>query len=84
MTFRYQIEIVAPLWPRFWRMFTSETQKLRTRLGAHNDLPLLERLTEPHQPLARWRSRLRPAAQRHHLRIDGDAAECRDDLDLCR
>ncbi len=59
------MEIVAPLWPRFGRMWVGEAQRLRDRLGRHQDLTLLIRLTQPHQPLAPWRSRLTPAiAQR--------------------
>ena len=62
---RYQMETVAPLWPRFGRMWVGEAQRLRDRLGRHQDLTLLTRLMEPHQPLAPWRSRLTPAiAQR--------------------
>jgi CHAD domain-containing protein len=62
---RYQMEIVAPLWPRFGRMWVGEAQRLRDRLGRHQDLTLLTGLTRPHQPLAPWRSRLAPAiAQR--------------------
>jgi CHAD domain-containing protein len=55
---RYQMDIVAPLWPRLGRCWVREAQKLRTRLGRHQDLAVLARLSEPHQPLARWRSRL--------------------------
>jgi CHAD domain-containing protein len=58
---RYQMETVAPLWPRFGRMWVGEAQRLRDRLGKHQDLEVLARLTEPHQPLAPWRSRLVPA-----------------------
>ena len=62
---RYQMEILAPLWPRFGRMWVGEAQRLRDRLGRHQDLTLLIRLTQPHQPLAPWRSRLSPViAQR--------------------
>jgi CHAD domain-containing protein len=62
---RYQMEMVAPLWPRFGKMWVGEAQRLRDRLGRHQDLTLLTALTEPHQPLAPWRSRLAPAiAQR--------------------
>jgi CHAD domain-containing protein len=57
---RYQMETVAPLWPRFGRMWVGETQRLRERLGRHQDLTLLTLLTQPHQPLAPWRSRLAP------------------------
>jgi CHAD domain-containing protein len=58
---RYQMETVAPLWPRFGRMWVGEVQRLRDRLGKRQDLEVLSRLTEPHQPLAPWRSRLAPA-----------------------
>jgi CHAD domain-containing protein len=62
---RYQMETVAPLWPRFGRMWVGEAQRLRDRLGRHQDLTLLTALMLPHQPLAPWRSRLAPAiAQR--------------------
>jgi CHAD domain-containing protein len=55
---RYQMEIVEPLWPRLGKSWVREAQKLRTRLGRHHDLTVLARYAEPHQPLARWRSRL--------------------------
>ena len=58
---RYQMELVEPLWPRFGRMWTEEAERLRERLGRCQDLEVLKRLTAPHQPLARWRSRLTPA-----------------------
>jgi len=62
---RYQIEIVAPVWPRFVKMWTGEAQRLRDRLGKHQDLLVLANLIGPHQPLARWRSRLTaPIAER--------------------
>lgn len=57
---RYQMELVDALWPKLMRLWTSEAQRLRDRLGAHQDLVILRQLTEPHQPLARWRSRLAP------------------------
>jgi CHAD domain-containing protein len=59
---RYQMELVEPLWPRFGKMWTAEAERLRDRLGKYQDLAVLERLTGPRQPLARWRSRLVPAA----------------------
>ena len=37
-----------------------EAQRLRTRLGKYQDLAVLTLKTEPHQPLAPWRSRLVP------------------------
>jgi CHAD domain-containing protein len=57
---RYQMELVEPLWPRFGKMWTEEAERLRERLGRCQDLEVLRRLTAPHQPLARWRSRLTP------------------------
>jgi CHAD domain-containing protein len=60
---RYQMELVEPLWPRFGRMWTEEAERLRDRLGRCQDLEILERLAGPHQPLARWRSRLAPPCQ---------------------
>lgn len=58
---RYQMELIKPLWPRFGRMWTKEAERLRDRLGRCQDLEVLKRFTGPHQPLARWRSRLTPA-----------------------
>lgn len=55
---RYQMEIVTPLWPRLGRSWIKEAQRLRTRLGRYQDLTMLARYAEPHQPLAPWRSRL--------------------------
>lgn len=60
VTHRYQMEIVAPLWPRFGEFWIGEAQKLRDRLGHHQDLIILAGLTAPHGPLAPWRSRLLP------------------------
>ncbi|MFD2182639.1 CHAD domain-containing protein [Rhodoplanes azumiensis] len=57
---RYQMEIVAPLWPRFGEFWIGESQRLRDRLGHHQDLIILAGFTEPHGPLAPWRSRLVP------------------------
>ncbi len=57
---RYQMELVEALWPKFIRVWVSEAQRLRDRLGAYQDLTVLLRLTEPHQPLSPWRSRLTP------------------------
>jgi CHAD domain-containing protein len=58
---RYQIELAEPLWPRYVKMWMGEAQRLRERLGKHQDLLVLANLTGPHQPLARGRSRLMPA-----------------------
>ena len=60
---RYQIDLVEPLWPRHSRMWTDEAERLRDRLGKCQDLEVLERLMGPHQPLARWRSRLAAACE---------------------
>src|SRR5258708_723551 len=57
---RYQMDLVVPLWPKIGRAWVSEAQKLRDRLGHHQDLAMLKDLTAPHQPLARSRSRLMP------------------------
>jgi len=58
---RYQMDLIEPLWPRHARMWTDEAERLRDRLGRCQDLEILKHLTEPHRPLARWRSRLTPA-----------------------
>jgi len=57
---RYQMEIIEPLWPRFGQFWVGEAQRLRERLGHHQDLIIFTQLTTPHQALARWRSRLTP------------------------
>ena len=57
---RYQMELILPLWPKFARVWVSEAQRLRDRLGAFQDLSVLLRFTVPHAPLAPWRSRLAP------------------------
>jgi CHAD domain-containing protein len=57
---RYQMELVESLWPRFGKLWVEETQRLRSRLGAHQDLAVLAGLAAPHRPLAHWRSRLAP------------------------
>jgi CHAD domain-containing protein len=57
---RYQMELVEPLWPKFGRLWVAEAQRLRDRLGAFQDLSVLQGFTAPHQPLAPWRSRLTP------------------------
>lgn len=61
---RYQLEIIESSWPRLWRVFVGETQKLRAQLGRGNDLVVLEGLMGPRQPLAHWRARLTPAIRR--------------------
>jgi CHAD domain-containing protein len=60
---RYQMELVQPLWPKFGRVWVAEAQRLRDRLGEHQDLSMLLAFTAPHQVLAPWRSRLIPLIQ---------------------
>lgn len=57
---RYQMELAEELWPKLMRLWVSEAQRLRDRLGAYQDLVILRRFAEPHRPLARWRSQLTP------------------------
>jgi CHAD domain-containing protein len=69
---RHQMEFVTPLWPRLGKLWVKEAQRLRSRLGAYQDLILLQGLSGPHQPLAPWRSRLTPAIERRqaeHLAV---------------
>ena len=71
---RYQMELVEPLWPRLGKVWIGEAQRLRERLGTCQDLAVLARLTAPHGPLARWRTRLTPAmAARHALHVEAAA-----------
>jgi CHAD domain-containing protein len=71
---RYQMELVEPLWPRHSRMWTDEAERLRDRLGRCQDLEILKRLTEPHRPLAHWRSRLTPACAERTTELSQRAA----------
>jgi CHAD domain-containing protein len=71
---RYQIDIIEPLWPRFVKMWSGEAQRLRDRLGKHQDMLMLASLTGPHRPLARWRSRLAPAIEERRAAQVADAA----------
>jgi CHAD domain-containing protein len=71
---RYQMELVEPLWPRHGRMWTDEAERLRDRLGRCQDLEILKRLTEPHGPLAHWRSRLTPACAERTTELSYRAA----------
>lgn len=67
---RYQLELVQPLWPRLGKVWVAEAQRLRERLGSHQDLVVLGLATAPHQPLAPWRSRLIPLiAQRRTAHV---------------
>lgn len=70
VTFRYQLDLIAPVWPKVWTAFIGEVQKMRMQLGKSNDLIVLGRLTQPHQSLAHWRSSLTPqieSRRRFHL-----------------
>lgn len=71
---RYQMELIEPLWPRFGRMWTDEAERLRDRLGRCQDLEVLKAMTAPHQPLARWRSRLTPACTERTAQLAQRAA----------
>ncbi len=67
---RHQMELVVPLWPKVGKVWVNEAQRLRDRLGKYQDLNVLARFAGPHQPLARWRSRLNPLIverQRAHV-----------------
>ena len=78
VTHRYQMDIIVPLWRRFGKMWIGEAQRLRDRLGKHQDLLVLAHLTEPGQPLARWRARLAPAIERRaakHVRAASRIAQ---------
>ena len=57
---RHQMDLIEHLWPRLGQVWAEEAQRLRNRLGACQDLAVLNNLTGPHQPLAPWRSRLVP------------------------
>lgn len=70
VTFRYQLDLIAPVWPKVWKAYIGEAQKVRIQLGKSNDLVVLGRLVQPQQPLAHWRSRLTPpieSRRRFHL-----------------
>jgi len=57
---RHQMDLIEPLWPRLGKVWAEEAQRLRNQLGSCQDLAVLSGFTEPHQPLAPWRSRLTP------------------------
>jgi len=57
---RHQMELLEPLWPKLARLWADEAQRLRERLGASQDLTVLESFTAPHGPLAPWRAKLTP------------------------
>jgi CHAD domain-containing protein len=64
---RHQMDLMEPLWPRLGQVWAEETQRLRSRLGACQDLAVFAGLTAPHQPLAHWRSRLTPVIEARRL-----------------
>jgi CHAD domain-containing protein len=67
---RYQMQIVEPLWRRFAKMWIAEAQRLRERLGQHQDLEVLRGLTQPHHALAPWRTQLEtPIAERKQRHV---------------
>jgi CHAD domain-containing protein len=71
---RYQMELVEPLWPRMTKVWVSEAQRLRDRLGHHHDLEMFRALTAAGQPAAPWRELILPAiASRQRVHI-GEAA----------
>ena len=43
---RYQMELVEPAWPRLGKVWVGEAQRLRERLGKHQDLAVLRKLTQ--------------------------------------
>jgi CHAD domain-containing protein len=65
---RYQMELIEPLWPKFGKLWVSEAQRLRDRLGAFQDLSVLLGFTVPHGVLAPWRSRLTPIIQARRVK----------------
>jgi CHAD domain-containing protein len=69
---RYQMELVEPAWPRLGKVWVGELQRLRERLGKHQDLTVLTTLTQRGQLLARWRKILVPAIEarrRDHIEM---------------
>jgi CHAD domain-containing protein len=72
---RYQMELIEPLWPRMAKIWIDEAQRLRDALGQHRDLALLQAMAGPHQPLARFRSKLTPAIARRRAEHLAQAAK---------
>jgi hypothetical protein len=68
------MEMVVPFWRRFGKMWIGEAQRLRDRLGKHQDLLLLMRMTEPGEPLAHWHKRLKPAIEQRATEHVGAAS----------
>ena len=80
VTHRHQMEMVVPFWRRFGKMWIGEAQRLRDRLGKHQDLLLLMRMTEPSQPLAHWHKRLKPAIEQRATEHVGSASRIAERL----
>lgn len=78
--YRHQIELLEPLQPKFIRERIKQAQRLRERLGACQDLVVLEALTAPHAPLARWRGKLVPLIAARRERHLGAASEIASEL----
>src|SRR5206468_12854510 len=77
-TRRHRMEMVVPFWRRFGKMWIGAAQRLRDRLGKHQDRLLLMRMTEPGQPLAHWHKRLKPAIEQRtaeHVRAASRIAQ---------
>ena len=69
---RYQMELAEPAWPRLGKVWIGELQRLRERLGKHQDLTVLTALTQKGKLLARWRKTLLPAIEarrRDHIEM---------------
>ncbi|WP_428031395.1 CHAD domain-containing protein [Ancylobacter sp.] len=45
---RYQMELVSPAWPALGELWVDELQRLRDKLGKHQDLAVLRALVEAH------------------------------------
>jgi CHAD domain-containing protein len=58
---RYQMELLEPVWPRMTKVWVSEAQRLRDRLGHHHDLEMLKVLMAARPPVAPWRELILPA-----------------------
>jgi CHAD domain-containing protein len=67
---RYQMELVAPLWPSVGKAWVDEAQRLRDRLGRYQDLVVLTELSGRSRPLSRWHSRLAgPVEERQSVHL---------------
>ncbi|MCC7348556.1 MAG: CHAD domain-containing protein, partial [Variibacter sp.] len=71
---RYQMPLVEALWPRLNRLIVGEAQRMRERLGAHQDLAVLATMTALRGVLAPWRARLAaPIADRKQVHAQAAA-----------